>query len=407
MTVLGNVSNTTMTHTNNANAEIVIKAHPTSGTDYYEARLGFSSNGSIYHMPVNSSTWERVLTATNTAAGTNNAATLTWSTTYTIAKINGTDIKFTTMTKPTAADIGAAPAVTGGYLPLSGGNMTGKIYSSAARKLQWTTSDNDNNADGASWYGLGGFNVEETSGDSTVTRQWICLSNYWGLSFRARDDNHVKINDHIVLNSANYTNYTVTKTGSGASGSWGISITGSAASLESKSETGNYARPIWFSQHDGTNVVNTKLGYNANFTYNPSTRNLNFTDNATITVAAAKTLGINTTTGALTLSSTTGATTISTTNGALEAKSTGSGTVKLTGATGAMTISTTTGVITMQTNGTSGGDIIIKNANAGTISIQSAKSSISLAAATTMSITSTTSTSIAATTTMSISSGSG
>jgi hypothetical protein len=32
-----------------------------------------------------------------------------------------------------------------------------------------------------------------------------------------------------VLTHRNYTNYTVTKTGGGASGTWGISITGNAA----------------------------------------------------------------------------------------------------------------------------------------------------------------------------------
>nr|DAJ95549.1 MAG TPA: hypothetical protein [Caudoviricetes sp.] len=32
-----------------------------------------------------------------------------------------------------------------------------------------------------------------------------------------------------VLTHRNYTNYTVTKTGEGASGTWGISITGNAA----------------------------------------------------------------------------------------------------------------------------------------------------------------------------------
>jgi len=39
-----------------------------------------------------------------------------------------------------------------------------------------------------------------------------------------------------LLHSSNYTDYTVTKTGSGASGTWGISITGSSASC-----TGNAA----------------------------------------------------------------------------------------------------------------------------------------------------------------------
>lgn len=89
---------------------------------------------------------------------------------------------------------------THSYLPLAGGNMTGKIYSGAARMLQWTTSDSDNNDDGASWYGLGKFTP---SGDYA----WVCLSNYWGLSFRARDSDHVKINGNVVLNAGNYTSY--------------------------------------------------------------------------------------------------------------------------------------------------------------------------------------------------------
>jgi hypothetical protein len=38
---------------NNANAEIIIKAHTTSGSSYYEGRLGFNSNYSLYYMPVN------------------------------------------------------------------------------------------------------------------------------------------------------------------------------------------------------------------------------------------------------------------------------------------------------------------------------------------------------------------
>ena len=40
-----------------------------------------------------------------------------------------------------------------------------------------------------------------------------------------------------VVTSGNYTNWTVTKTGSGASGSWGISVTGSSASCTGNSAT--------------------------------------------------------------------------------------------------------------------------------------------------------------------------
>jgi hypothetical protein len=44
-----------------------------------------------------------------------------------------------------------------------------------------------------------------------------------------------------ILHDGNYTDYTVTKTGTGASGTWGISITGSSASC-----TGNAATATKF-----------------------------------------------------------------------------------------------------------------------------------------------------------------
>lgn len=61
--------------------------------------------------------WTKLLDSDNTSAGANNAATLTWGTTYTLAKINGTDIKFTTMAKPSYAftDLTAHPTTLGDY----------------------------------------------------------------------------------------------------------------------------------------------------------------------------------------------------------------------------------------------------------------------------------------------------
>lgn len=62
---------------------------------------------------------------------------------------------------------------------------------------------------------------------------------------------------YVTLHSNNYTSYTVTKTGGGASGTWGISVTGSSASC-----TGNSA----------TATVAAKLGRGAN-TSTPMTFN--------------------------------------------------------------------------------------------------------------------------------------
>ena len=64
LTLLGNVSNTTMSKTSNANAEMIIKANSTESlnneTHYYEARLGFSSDGNLYYMPVDTTGWKQI-----------------------------------------------------------------------------------------------------------------------------------------------------------------------------------------------------------------------------------------------------------------------------------------------------------------------------------------------------------
>ena len=65
-----------------------------------------------------------------------------------------------------------------------------------------------------------------------------------------------------VLDEINYTNYTVTKTGSGASGTWGINITGNAATA-TKLQT---ARTINGTSFNGTaNITTTNWGSTRNF----------------------------------------------------------------------------------------------------------------------------------------------
>lgn len=58
---------------------------------------------------------------------------------------------------------------------------------------------------------------------------------------------------NTVIHSGNYTSYTVTKTGSGASGTWGINITGNAATA-TKLQT---ARSINGTNFDGSSNITT------------------------------------------------------------------------------------------------------------------------------------------------------
>lgn len=119
------------------------------------------------------------------------------------------------------------------YLPTAGGTMTGDItmnsgseliYSSNSQFLRWNTNENDKNSTGRNWYGIG---IYINADDSNYN--WLNISNYWGINITTRDSNHLKHNGNIIVDSSNYTSYTVTKTGSGASGTWGINISGNAA----------------------------------------------------------------------------------------------------------------------------------------------------------------------------------
>ena len=71
-------------------------------------------------------------------------------------------------------------------------------------------------------------------------------------------------NWHQILDSGNYTDYTVTKTGTGASGSWGISITGTATALTSNA--GSTTQPIYFSSGKPT-ATSYCLETNVKYTY--------------------------------------------------------------------------------------------------------------------------------------------
>ena len=73
---------------------------------------------------------------------------------------------------------------------------------------------------------------------------------------------HFTFNGQNVLHEGNYTDYTVTKTGGGASGTWGIGITGNAGSA-TKLQT---ARTLWGQSFDGTANVSGSLSSVTNIT---------------------------------------------------------------------------------------------------------------------------------------------
>ena len=94
------------------------------------------------------------------------------------------------------------------------------------------------------------------------------------LHYRTGWDNDKSQPWNTILDSENYNLFAPTKTGGGASGTWGINISGTATNANSASlispfeiATANTFRNVWFSDSD----TNNKACYNPNIQYNPST----------------------------------------------------------------------------------------------------------------------------------------
>lgn len=162
------------------------------------------------------------------------------------------------------------------YLPLSGGTMTGSIFISDTNSIYQNQRSTSNYTVAINWrtnskgwyYDDNGTSKkyaydpqigQHNTGGSDGTGS-ICILPYatnaqpWqqnvGL-FIAK--NILKLDGNVVLHSANYNSYAPTKTGTGASGTWGISVTGNAATA-TKLAT---ARSINGTNFDGSGSITT------------------------------------------------------------------------------------------------------------------------------------------------------
>lgn len=109
-------------------------------------------------------------------------------------------------------------------LPLSGGTLTGTLTGTTGR-----------------------FQKNQTAGDYTTAALWtesygstatgiaFHISGNVGKFLEMRTNGLLYFNSDLLLHSGNYTSYSPSLTGSGASGTWGISISGSAAQLNGRS----------------------------------------------------------------------------------------------------------------------------------------------------------------------------
>ena len=120
---------------------------------------------------------------------------------------------------------------THSYLPLSGGTLTGSVTFSGNDSIYWSRNTDyarisfkntgDGDGDSYMWFQTAdnGDEYFRWSHDSGGDVEWMTLKS-----------SGLRVKGNLVLHAGNYTDYTVTKTGSGASGTWEISVTGSSSS---------------------------------------------------------------------------------------------------------------------------------------------------------------------------------
>lgn len=254
----------------------------TAGTNSYTKQLKLLDESG------NSSFPGTVAAPTFSGALSGNASTAT--TLQTARTINGTSFNgsanITTANWGTARNITIADSSQTNKGTAVSVNGSGNVTLLLPATIQATLSGNASSASvlgqdsrmNYGWNGVNYFNISGTAGnaaktnDTPTTAWWHIMrfnhansAGYYtdlAIPFNANSLYYKRIGNGSVQNSGwvkvldalNYTDYTVTKTGSGASGSWGISITGSSASC-----TGNAATAT--ALKDKTNGTASYLNY--------------------------------------------------------------------------------------------------------------------------------------------------
>lgn len=157
-------------------------------------------------------------------------------------------------------------------MPANGGSATNS--SNVIKNANF----NDSNIGRMSYYDANVSNTENNATWSAPSKGWyqiyhndLSVDGYWTeMAFPINDENGLSWRQHRgsdnyygwyrILDSNNYGNYTVGKTGSGASGTWGINITGSSSSCTGNAATATNASKV------NNHSVESDVPANAKFT---------------------------------------------------------------------------------------------------------------------------------------------
>ena len=211
--------------------------------------------------------------STGGALGTPASGTLTNCTGYTYANLSGTvptwnqNTTGNAATATTATTASTANALnTANNYQVTNLTPTGTIYSGTGNdynRPNWLTIGTDTNwtfgcgSDNSTYY----FMQAKFYGNSTNNRGFRVLNAANSSAVFLANDVGAQVNGNIVLHASNYNSYAPTLTGGGASGSWGISISGNAATATSAGNAdtldGNHASAFYLASNPSGYTSNT------------------------------------------------------------------------------------------------------------------------------------------------------
>ena len=267
-----------MPTSNNANGILYLNTH----NGEYGYQLGFSSNGNIYYRNKNgsafteSAAWKTILDSSNynnyAPSKTGTGASGTWDISisgkaaglsYYSIDNNLTVAQAKNQIRSKLTNKGIAAVVLGSSYIDQWNTNTASYYESSVHSMIALNPGYDNTT-------YGHFLVAHY-GDRDLCHIGVDGNN-WG---RLR----------TLLDSANYTNYTVTKTGGGASGTWGINITGNASTATTATKLAT-ARTINGTSFDGSaNITTTNWGTARTLTIGNTGKSVNGSSNISWTLS--------------------------------------------------------------------------------------------------------------------------
>ena len=189
--------------------------------------------------------------------GTKNITTAQWGTTRKIS-ISSTAGTTGTNTNGSADITLKIPSTLTGFSSIASSNFRGIVRRTFER-------DTSNAIHGITWYDANDTTLHQyimghnTSNAIIINPKYDTTKDAWSSAYGLYvSDSQMKFNNSAVLNASNYTDYTVKKDGTGATGTWRISITGNAATATTATTANKVANALSINgkSYNGSSAIN-------------------------------------------------------------------------------------------------------------------------------------------------------